>query len=336
MNRIIARLTAPKTIELFEESLPPLGDDEVLAKTISVGLCHSEMPNYFGKSCLGDNPNGYRTMCDRMVFPVGIGHEPVAIVQAVGKNVTRFHEGDYVTGRMYQSFTNYLQGDFKDMVLIPDTARPIELCLGEPFFCIANILQAAAPQFGDSVAVVGCGFMGLLALAGLSTTPLKHLVAIDVDAGKEMIAKECGATHFVNPSKEDAESICYDLTNGSMFDTVIEITGSLRGLDTALRVIRIAGRGKILLGSVYSREEVLSLRSGYNLMTRSPILHSTHPWYCSDYIGTMEKAVDAYTKGMFPMEKLVTHRLPIEKIQEGFSLMEHPTQDYIKGMITFA
>lgn len=335
MKKISAKLIAPKKFELFEEELPALGDNEVLYRTISVGLCHSEMPAYLGKSVLGFNPKGYNTMIKELKYPLGVGHEPVCVVEEVGKNVTRFKKGDYVTGRVSESFSNYLQGDFERMVKIPDTKKPIDTCLGEPMFCVANIIQAAAPVFGEKVAVVGCGFMGLLIIAGLSSPSLGELVAIDLDDSRLELAKKYGATKTINPMREDVEDICYDITEGKMFDAVVEITGSLKGLETALSIIRLAGRGKILLPSVYTREEKLSLKSGYDLMCRSPILHSTHPWYNPNYVETLKIAVDGYVSGIFPVDELVTHKINLRDIDKGFALLENSTPDFVKGIITF-
>lgn len=335
MKRIVAKLVSPKQFDFFEEELPPLNDNEVLYKTISVGLCHSEMPAYLGKSALGLSPRGYHAMVSNLEYPLVIGHEPVCVVEDVGKNVTRFKKGDYVTGRVSSSFASYLQGDFDRMVRIPKTEKPIDTCLGEPMFCVANIIQAAAPIFGDKIAVVGCGFMGLMTLAGLASPTLGDLVAIDLDDSRLELAKKYGATRTINPKNHDVEALSYEITNGKMFDTVVEITGSLKGLDLALSIIRISGRGKILISSVYSREEQLNLRMGYNLMCRSPILHSTHPWYNTNYVETLKMAIDAYVSGVFPVEEMVTHRIPLYNIGEGFALLERPTSDFVKGIVTF-
>ena len=62
MVRKTAKLTGKKTFTFFEEEIPELKDHEILIETISVGLCHSDIPAYFGTSCMGFHRNGYEAM----------------------------------------------------------------------------------------------------------------------------------------------------------------------------------------------------------------------------------------------------------------------------------
>ena len=76
-------------------------------------------------------------------------------------------------------------------------------------------------------------------------------------------------------------------------------------------------------------------KMAYHMMYRSPILHVVHPWYCEDYMDTLEKAVSAYKKGIFPTDRLITHRIPFEEISRGFELLENNPEEYVKGIIVF-
>ena len=113
---------------------------------------------------------------------------------------------------------------------VPEMDKPFECCLGEPMMCVANIVQAAKPAFGDHVAIIGCGFMGLLTIAGLKNDRLGSLTAVDLMAdGRLAVAGEYGADHTVNPAKESLEETMMKITRGKGFDVIVEITGSLRG-----------------------------------------------------------------------------------------------------------
>ena len=153
--------------------------------------------------------------------------------------------------------------------------------------------------------------------------------------GRLAVAGEYGADHTVNPAKESLEETMMKITRGKGFDVIVEITGSLRGLASALSISRISGRGKILLPSMYTRNEVFTQKMAYHMMYRSPILHVVHPWYCEDYMDTLEKAVSAYKKGIFPTDRLITHRIPFEEISRGFELLENNPEEYVKGIIVF-
>jgi threonine dehydrogenase-like Zn-dependent dehydrogenase len=337
MKRRVAKLVGKKVFDIFEEKIPELKEHEMLIEMISVGLCHSDIPVYFGTSCMGVHKNGYEAMVKELVYPMELGHEPVGRVIRTGKKVTRFQEGDLVTGVAAGCFATHMIASENDRwIVIPSMKRPIESCLGEPMMCVANIVQAAAPRLGERVAVVGCGFMGLMCIAGLKAENLGQLTAIDFIDNKLELAKKYGATHTINPSREELEDAMYKLTNGRGFDIVIEITGSLKGLNSALSIVKIAGRGKICAPSMYTRGEIFTEEMAYYMMYRSPIIHVTHPWYCEDYMQTLEQGVEAYQKGIFPADELITHRIPFDRIEEGFQLLEHNPADYVKGIITFS
>ena len=87
MKRIKAKLTKAGHFELFEEQMPELKEDEVLLKMISVGLCHSDVPAYLGTSAMGKSPLGFEAMVKNIQYPMGLGHEPVAVVQEIGRSV---------------------------------------------------------------------------------------------------------------------------------------------------------------------------------------------------------------------------------------------------------
>ena len=205
--------------------------------------------------------------------------------------------------------------------------------------CVANIVQAANPRLGDTVAVVGCGMMGLLSMAGLSHSGARKIIAVDVQDSRLELAKKFGATDVINPVTADLTAEVNRLTDNKGADVVVEITGSLRGLKTALKVIRygdflgLAGRGKILIPSLYGREEKWDPDLGYELMFRSPILHSTHPLYTENYMETAKAGVEAYISGVLPLKELITHEFSLDDIQKGFDLMESKDLSYLKGII---
>ncbi len=336
MKRTRAVMSAPKTFDFIEEEIPALKRDEVLYKTISVGLCHSDIPAYHGTSAMGfGNKNGYDAMIANPQFPMGIGHEPVCVVEEVGSDVTEFRPGDLVTGVLSGCIADYNVAAHAQMMKIPETSKPIDACLGEPMMCVANIVRAVEPKLGDRVAVVGCGFMGLMVIAGLKSRTLADIVAIDLDENRLKLAEQYGATKTLNPRTTDVEQASFEITNGRMYDCIVEITGSLRGLQTALSVAKIAGRGKILCPSVYAKQETWTEEMAYNMMYRSPIIHVVHPWYTNEYMYTLDIGVNAYVKDIFPTEKLITHRIPFERVAEGFALLDSNPADYIKGLITF-
>lgn len=342
MKRTIAYLTEPRKFELFDEELRPIADDEMLLKTVSAGLCHSDVNVYMGTANIVYNK--YGNMCrGAMEYPVEFGHEPVGIVVQAGKNIKKFKEGDYVSGPtlLQGAFADYIIVKEIQMAKIPKGTRNIEKCLVEPMQCCVNIVRAANPQFYDTCAVIGCGIMGLMTIGGLRQSGVKELIAIDFDDKRLEYAQRLGATLLINPGKQDLDEIIFEVTKNRGVDVVIEITGSLDGLKTASKIVRNAeffgalSGGKILIPSMYGKTENWDAETGYNLMIKSAQLHSVHPWYSTDLERDREIAVQAYIDKIMPIDEYVTHEFKLEDINQAFEVMTGKDPEYIKGAIRF-
>jgi threonine dehydrogenase-like Zn-dependent dehydrogenase len=171
--------------------------------------------------------------------------------------------------------------------------------------------------------------MGLLCLAGLKHSGALRRIGIDLMEARRERAAAFGATSGFDPHQSDFLSALHEAIGRRGVDCVIEITGSLSGLRLATDIIK--QRGKILIPSLYKTE---LFDFGHNLMFKSPTMHSVHPWY-SDNIGRdLRLGLEAYVAGVLPIDRLITHTFPLEKINEAFELMMSPTPDFVKGIIT--
>jgi threonine dehydrogenase-like Zn-dependent dehydrogenase len=251
---------------------------------------------------------------------------------------------------IFGSYATYIitQDDDPKVVKLPDTDKEKKYALAEPLGCIVNIVKEASCKYGQNVAVVGCGFMGLMAIAGLRKSGVKHLVAIDLLDNKLTTARQMGATDTINPRNEIVDDRAYELTDGRFFDVVVEITGSLKGLDTAAAIIKephvhgllgfegsYSGVGRILIPSVYGGQETLPIALAFNLMSKTPILLSTHPTMAERPRDNMREGVASYADGRLPLDRLITHEVKFEDSAKAFELLEHPPADYIKGVVVF-
>ena len=341
MKRQLAVLTAPQTIEIIEEELPRLQPNQVLYRVISGGLCHSEIPTYLGKSCTGPNKYPYMSYNEGVAYPRGVGHEPVCMVEEIGSEVKKFAVGDLVTGHISRSFASHVITGTQGLVKIPDTNKRKDFCLGEPLSCVTNIVRATQAEYGDSIAVIGCGVMGLLSISALAGKALQHLIAIDLDDNRLQEAVKYGATDTINPAKQDAEAVVFDLTGGRGVDAVIEISGSLKALGTALSIIKIPERygsrcrGKIIVGSLYAKESVWETEMGYNMMLRVPEIHSVHPMYSRDLEEDVRRAVEGYVNGSLPVDQMISHVYDFADIARGFKDLNSGDPAFRKGVVLF-
>jgi threonine dehydrogenase-like Zn-dependent dehydrogenase len=341
MKKKIALLTAPRSFEIAEEEIPLLDDYEVLVRIVSSGLCHSDVPSYLGEGAYGEDSLGNACMVP-VSYPLRFGHEAQGVAEDVGKKVTRLKPGDFVAGVLKPGYASYAIAPEKHLVNIPLKPKDPLLCIAEPLMCIVNIVRTACPEFGDTDAVVGCGSMGLLTIAGLTKSGARNIVAVDVQENRLALARQWGATHAINSQKEDVLKILSDLSGGKGADVVVEISGTLRGLDTAVSLLREAslveaeGRAKLLIPSLYARDEKWQAETGYALMFKSPVIHTTHPRYAIDLFENYRRAIQAYEDDILPIDRLITHRYRLENIGEGFEQLINNKTSFLKGIIDFS
>ena len=286
--------------------------DKVLVRVEACGVCMWEVHgHYLGR--IGRPP---------MV----LGHEPAGVIVEVGDEVEGFEVGDRVTGLFTGGFATHAVADPSMLVRMPE-GMPFEHALFEPMKCATTIATAASPEPGDVVALVGCGFMGLLAWSLIRAPWLWTSIAVDIKAEKLELARRLGFEHTVNPGEEDPEEAVSRATGGRMADVVLEATGSLKGLELASRLVK--PRGRVVCISAYSEPAEVDLGA----WTKSPVVVSAHPSYDVDPWDTFRRAAELMRRGLFPMDRLVTHRFALEEIGEAFETALSPPPGYVKGVV---
>lgn len=312
-----AVLVAPRKFEIVDADVTA-GPGQVLVKVAVCGLCNWELNHW--KGLLG-------------ACPQTLGHEWAGEVVALGEGVTRFQPGDRVTGLPPElaGFAEYAVFDEAVCEKVAP-AVPIRHALGEPLKCIVTVLQAAQPAFGDYGVVFGCGPMGLWCIQGLTGHSLAGLIAVDIDERKLALAKKHGASHTVNPAKEDAQEKIREITGGRMVDFVIEGTGNEQVVRSAMSCLK-SGRGRLLLMSSYASSDApfdLKLAMEKAVEVRVP-----HPGFSLDQADDLRRAVAALNKGSFHSEDILSHVFALEEIQRAFETLEHKPADYLKGAVVF-
>lgn len=346
MKTLTAMVTDVQKIEFVEEELPALREDEILVRMDSVGLCHTDLPRFLGHHAFGISKEGYRQVRP-VSFPCTLGHEPVGTVVDTGRGVTGFRPGDRISGNFDAAFTTYRVVSEKSPIFrLPDLPFDYRLCVAEPIGCVVNIVNACLTEPVHCAGVVGCGVMGLMTIAGLKAAGVETIVAVDVADEKLAAAKAYGATHTVNSMKENLVEKVYALTDGAFLDSIVEITGSLKGFLSACSVIRFprekgllhnpfTGRGRIVIASVYTKQETFPPLLANELVLRAPILDAAHPASGRDVLENDKKGVEAMIDGSIPMNRMITHQIPFQRLEKGFQWLLSPPEGYLKGIVRF-
>jgi threonine dehydrogenase-like Zn-dependent dehydrogenase len=194
---------------------------------------------------------------------------------------------------------------------------------------LVSITRTTTPEFGDYVFQVGCGFMGLGVICGVASPKIREYIVADLDDGRLKLAKELGATITLNPDKVNVTAEVMKITGGRGVDVAIEVVGHPPGLKMVGEVMK-NNRPKIIAVGWHQAPDTYEL---FNWI-KSPIIYSPQGIGMStDYQSELRRAMWAVQKGIFPMEKLVTHRYKLEDIDKAFQDNLKRTPGYIKGVV---
>ncbi len=309
------RLVAPGKLELAERELAP-APGEALLEIAACGFCMTDFHKY----------EGHDPDC---VMPYVLGHEASAVVVETNPaDDGRFAPGDRVCGAFEFAFATHAVAPLHRLIPIPDDV-PMEHALGEPLACVVNIARAANPNLGDHVVLIGCGGMGLMLLTCLARSCAAMVTAVDVLGERLALASELGATHTLNPKDTDAAAAIMDITGGAGADVIIEFSGKPVGLKLAGDILRY-GRARVLVpGSHITPAE-------YNLwpfMLKGADMAFVHPAYSKDFDDDLRAGLAGVQRGLFAMDRIITHRFGLASVAEGFELAATAADGYIKGVL---
>lgn len=188
--------------------------------------------------------------------------------------------------------------------------------------------RIAKVAFGSSVAVFGCGAVGLSALQGARICGAQTIIAVDLDDQKLELAKQLGATSIVNASREEPVAAIRRLTNGRGSDYVFESAGSELAFRATTEAVRPAGQ-IVWLGKVNVHKDV-SFRWG-SLMGEKQIIRSS-------YGGARPQRdfpalARSYLDGHLKLDEMITRRIRLDEINDGFSALA--AGEVIRSVVVF-
>jgi S-(hydroxymethyl)glutathione dehydrogenase/alcohol dehydrogenase len=183
---------------------------------------------------------------------------------------------------------------------------------------VGAVLFTAQVEPGANVVVFGLGGIGLNVIQGAKMVGADKIIGIDLNPAREAIARKFGMTHFVNP-KEHANLVDHlvQLTGGGA-DYSFECIGNTTTMRQALECCHRGWGKSVIIGVA---------EAGKEISTRPFQLVTGRVWMGSAFGGArgrtdVPKIVDWYMDGKLNIDDLITHRLPLERINDGFELMK--------------
>ncbi|MDJ0919882.1 MAG: zinc-binding dehydrogenase [Henriciella sp.] len=218
---MLAALLDQSGFRVEERNAPVPGPGEVLVKTLACGICGGDQHTFSVRDRLKDNE-------------ILLGHEGTGNVVAVGEGVTAFQVGDLVTS-LRGAFAEYFITPEAETMKVPANVDPRH-ALGEPVACCVHASWRFGTKPGDTVAVVGCGFMGLICMQLAKLQGAGRIVAIDPVDYRRDVALRLGADEAMSPDNVPN----YDPDEG-LFDIVIEATGVPSALELSTDLVKQHG-----------------------------------------------------------------------------------------------
>jgi len=329
--------TAPGEIEIRNYPVPDPDDDELLVRVswsaISSG---TEMLLYRGQF-----PD--RTALDASIeslqgefkYPFRYGYCSVGKVVRTGNGVDQGWIGKRVFS--FQPHQSHFTARPEAVLTIPDGISDDEAVFLANMETAVNFLQDGAPLLGEDVVVFGQGIVGLLTTSLLSIYPLKQLITLDRHPVRRKASQEAGAHLCLDPANEGwMDEMSRAMPAGA--DLVFELTGTPETLNAAIEVCGFASR--IVVGSWYGRKQSVIDLGGHFHRNRIRILSSQVSSIAPELRGRWDKnrrfdiawALIDKTKP----SKWITHRFPIKKAHEAYSLLDQHPEEAIQVILTYS
>lgn len=355
-SRAAVAFEANKPLEIVEVDVAPPKEGEVLVRIVATGVCHTDAytlsgadPEGIFPAILGHEGGGIVEAVGPGVTSVAVGDHVIplytpecgkckfclsgktnlcqAIRATQGKGLmpdgtSRFsYKGQPIYHYMGTStFSEYTVLPEISLAKIPKEAPLEKVCL---LGCgvttgIGAVLNTAKVEEGATVAIFGLGGIGLSAVIGATMAKAGRIIAIDINPAKAEIAKQLGATDFVNPNDYDKpiQEVIVELTDGGV-DYSFECVGNVKLMRAALECCHKGWGESVIIGVAGAGQEI---------STRPFQLVTGRVWRGSAFGGVKGRTdlpgyVDKAQKGEIPLDTFITHTMGLDKINDAFDLM---------------
>lgn len=337
---------APGDYRFEEREVPRPGPGEVLVRVDAVGICASDLKCYQGAAMFW----GDETRSGYVQPPITPGHEFVGTVVALGEGAAERYglavgdravseqivpcwkcryclRGQHWMCRVHDiyGFHQRTPGAMAEYMVFPEGALnyrvpaslpPEHAAFIEPLACSIHAVERGEIGFGDVVVIAGAGPLGLGMMAAARRKSPQRIVALDLNDDRLALAVACGADEGLNPMRDDVRARIDELTDGYGCDVYIEATGHPTAVQQGLDLIRKLGT--FVEFSVMREPATIDWTVIGD--TKELDIHGAH---LSPHAYPV--AIRMLEEKRLPMERIVTHQLPLSQYEEGFDLVASGT-----------
>jgi S-(hydroxymethyl)glutathione dehydrogenase / alcohol dehydrogenase len=338
----------PGELVIDDVQTGPIGPHDVLVRTVAAGLCHSDLHFMEGKypcpvpAVLGHESAGVVEAVGDQVTYLSPGDHVISCISGFcgacefclsgrpnlcdhdglrpdASAPPRLHRGDQAVYQFFDlsSFAEQLLVHEHYLVKIrPDMPLDKAALIGCGVTTgVGAVMNTARVRPGETVAVIGCGGIGLNAIQAAAIVGAARIIAVDRVASKLALAADFGATDVVDASDTDAVLAVHELTAGGV-DHAFEAIGLKATAEQAFAMLRKGGTATVI-GMIPLGEKVQI--DGFQLLMEKRIQGSNMG---SNHFRTdMPQYIEWYLSGKLKLDELVSAVLPLEQINEGFTAL---------------
>ncbi|MCX7705959.1 MAG: alcohol dehydrogenase catalytic domain-containing protein [bacterium] len=343
MKAKAAYLLGKRKFVIDECEIPECRDDEVLIRIRAIGICGSDV-HYFLDGRIGD-----QIVPEKFI----IGHEASGEIVAKGKNVKSVKEGDRVviepgiscgkcelciTGRpnlcphvkflgtppITGAFREFIVMPEKNVVKIPDHLSYAEGTLAEPLAIALYGIGLSNFSIGNSIAILGAGPIGLSVLFCCENGGAEEIFVTELIEARAKMAQKLGADHVFLADKIDIEREISSFTNRRGVDISFECAGTQQTITQMINITAVGGKS-VIFG--IPAEDQIFFDPHTVRRKQIPILTVRRSAF------TTEKALKLMCMSNIKFGAIITHKFPLEKIQDALELVASRQDGVIKAVI---
>jgi threonine dehydrogenase-like Zn-dependent dehydrogenase len=312
-----AVLTGAGKYKIIDAPMPKPGPGQVRVRLQGCGVCASNLTPWGGP--------------EWMCFPTepgALGHEGWGIVDAVGEGVSEVRVGDRLGVLSGHAYAEYDLAEKSQVVRIPAALEIFDLPL-EAFGCAMNIFRRSDVQPGQTVAVIGIGFLGAI-LVRLASEAGARVVAISRRQESLGLARTMGAAETI-PLADHWQIVerVRQVTGGIFCDRVIEAVGKQWPLDLAAELTREGGR-LVIAGYHQDGPRQVNMQlwnwRGFDVVNA----HERDPAVA---VQGMREAVAAIEAGLIDPNALIAHRYPLARLGEALDATRDKPGGFVKAVV---
>jgi len=338
--------TAPRQAAYETYDDPPLQPDEVRIRTLYSGIsAGTELTQY-----RGTNPYLHKRWDPArklflpeadtsLTYPIrSLGYEEVGEIIEVGSAIKDIPVGAHLFGTWGHRTHHVAKIDYVRPRLMPDGADLITGIYSHIGAIALNGVHDGRIRIGDTVAVFGLGTLGQIVVQAARQSGAK-VIGVDLHASRLAMAKAHGASITLHAGQNNIAETIKDLTGGRGADVCLEVSGSTRALNEAIRAAAYSAR-VVAMGFFQGEAQGLYLGEEFhhnriNLVCSQIAGVDPELTYRWDKLRLWQTAIRLQMDGILDLRSLITHTAPFDEALELFDILDRTPEEVVQAVIEF-